>query len=169
MAKRSRCLVPLRSGYTILWGFYLFIPFPMAISRPCSSPYTDTLPNQITFGFWALISEDVIHTVMLTQGSGSCPDPLLLTFASMLTNATKDANWRQDGHMTQETRSSSFSTAPVRMSTTGLWAHNRTQHQREPSSYKASCLKDCLETMVLREDHHQPHQLLLEMRCPCPY
>lgn len=66
---------------------------PLTISRLLSSLYSNTLPNQITFGFWAMISEDLICILMLTQGSGSHPDPLLLTFASMLANAVKNANW----------------------------------------------------------------------------
>lgn len=104
-------------------------------------------------------------------GLGLMARPIVVDICQLLTNATKNANQRQDGHVTWGTWSSSFSTAPVRMNTTGLWAHSWAQHQRQPSSYMglASCLKDCLETMVLREDHHKPHQLLLELRCPCPH
>lgn len=93
MAKCLRWPVPLRRGWWMLWELYQFNHFPLTTSRLLSSLYTNTLPNQITFGFWALISEYLISIVMVTQGSGSHPEPLLLTCASRLAIATKDANW----------------------------------------------------------------------------
>lgn len=165
MAERSRCFVLLRSRYLMLWGFYQVSPLPMAISRPCSSLYTTTLPNQITFGFWALISEDVIRIVVLTQGSGSWPDPLLLTFASCgLMPRRMPTSVRMDtwlGALSQ-------ALFPLHQSGWTQLVCGLTAGHSTKDSPAVTCLKDCLETMVLREDHHKPHQLLLELRCPCP-
>lgn len=66
---------------------------PLTISGILSSLYTRNLPNQIMFVYWTRISEDLKCIVTLIQGSGLCPDLLLLTFAWMWVNATKDANW----------------------------------------------------------------------------
>lgn len=37
------------------------------------------------------------------------------------------------------------------------------QQYSESYMVLALCLNDCLETVILRDNHHNPHQLLLEL------
>lgn len=173
MAKCLRWPVPLRSGWLMLWVLYQFNNFPLTISRLLSSLYTNTLPNQITFGFWALISGYLICIVMLTpvaqahtQSHYCWHVPARWLLPQRM--PTGLSGWTHDwGHLVKLVFHCTRQDEHNWFVGSQLGTVPKTAQYSESHTGLAFSLNNHLETMVLREDYHKPHQLLLELQCPC--